>query len=319
MGGSRSAAATPPAALEKGEVILEGAAADARLSYGSAPSQYGELYLPAGEEPHPLLVVLHGGFWRCRYDLSHMSHLCAAYAARGIATFNVEYRRVGEPGGGFPGTFEDVLLAVELASRLSERFPLRRGVPGVLGFSAGGHLAAWAGARHHLERTDRFAASAAEIPLVVSLAGVTQLHAAWEDGLSQGAAEAFLGGSPLTTPERYAASPALTPRSALGGTEAGVSHVRPDKPPPSTDGRPTDVVIAHGMADDTVPHWYSESYADTAIERGDRVHLLSFDGVGHYDLIDPRSPAFNQVLELVQLLTRSTLRGKHTVMEGYQC
>ena len=232
-----------------------------------------------------------------------MSHLRAAYARAGIATFNVEYRRVGEPGGGFPGTFEDVLAAVDLASRLSERYPVRSGVPGVLGFSAGGHLAAWAAARHHLEETDRFATSAAEIPLAISFAGVTQLHAAWTDGLSQGAVEAFLGGSPLTTPERYAASPALTPQSALEGTQAGpASHVRRKRWPAAAGVRPTELVIAHGTDDTVVPHWYSESYADTATGRGDRAHLLSFDGVGHYELIDPRSPAFTLVLELVQSL-----------------
>lgn len=286
MGVCRSTKTAHDAVLAESEEILEwvAAAADARLSYGPASSQYGELYVPAGEGPHPLLVVLHGGFWRSRYDLAHMSHLCAAYARAGIATFNVEYRRVGEPGGGFPGTFEDVLAAIELASRLSARYPVRSGVPGVLGFSAGGHLAAWAAARHHLEETDRFAASTAEIPLAISLAGVTQLHAAWRDGLSQGAVEAFLGGSPCTTPERYAASPALTRRSPVAGV------------------RPTELVIAHGTIDTVVPHEYSETYAATAHARGDHVHQLSFDGVGHYELIDPRSPAFTRVHELVQSL-----------------
>lgn len=306
MGVSYSTNTALGAVPEKSEDLLEWAAApaDTRLSYGSASSQYGELYLPAGEGPHPLLVVLHGGFWRSRYDLVHMSHLCAAYARAGIATFNVEYRRVGEPGGGFPGTFEDVLAAVELASRLSERYPVRSGVPGILGFSAGGHLAAWAAARHHLEEMDRFAASAAEIPLVISLAGVTQLHAAWTDKLSNGAVEAFLGGSPLTRPERYAASPALTLRSALEGTQGVSSQVRRKSRPSAARVRPTEIVIAHGAADSIVPPWYSESYADTASRRGDRVHLLSFDDVGHYELIDPRTLAFASVLELVQSLTR---------------
>lgn len=277
------------------------ASAAARLRYGPAPSQYCDLYLPSGTFPHPLLVVFHGGFWRSRYDLSHMSHLCAAYARAGIATLNVEYRRVGEPGGGFPGTFEDVLGALAFASRLSRQYPVHAGAPAVLGFSAGGHLAAWAAARHHLTVPDRFTGNS-EIPLVISLAGVTQLYAAWADGLSQNAVEAFLGGSPLSVPEHYAASPALTPRKDLEGMCADPAWMRAQGRPAIAGAKPTEIVIAHGVNDDIVPHWYSESYADTAKRRGDRVHMLSFEGVGHYGLIDPRSAAFAQVVGLVKSL-----------------
>ena len=85
--------------------------ADARLPYGTDPNQFGELRLPKGPGPFPVVVNIHGGYWRAKYDLKHAGHLCAALTAKGLATWNVEYRRVGNPGGGWPGTFEDVRSA----------------------------------------------------------------------------------------------------------------------------------------------------------------------------------------------------------------
>src|SRR5579871_4297586 len=85
--------------------------ADARIPYGPEPLQFGDLRLPSGAGPHPLVVVVHGGYWQAIYNLTHAGHLCADLAAHGIATWNVEYRRLGDPGGGYPGTLEDVTAA----------------------------------------------------------------------------------------------------------------------------------------------------------------------------------------------------------------
>src|SRR5919201_1926834 len=85
--------------------------ADARLAYGAGELQFGDLRVPGGVGPYPALVVIHGGFWRARYDLMHIGHLCAALTAEGVATWSVEYRRLGNPGGGWPGTFGDVAMA----------------------------------------------------------------------------------------------------------------------------------------------------------------------------------------------------------------
>src|SRR5215472_3775377 len=89
-------------------------AADHRLAYGSDPNQFGDLRLPksaASGKLFPVVLNIHGGFWRAKYDLAHAGHLCAALTQKGIATWNVEYRRVGNEGGGWPGTFEDVARA----------------------------------------------------------------------------------------------------------------------------------------------------------------------------------------------------------------
>ena len=87
--------------------------ADARLTYGSDPNQFFDLRLPAARNkgPHPLVINIHGGFWRARYNLDHAGHLCAALTARGLATANLEYRRVGNEGGAWPGTFADIRAA----------------------------------------------------------------------------------------------------------------------------------------------------------------------------------------------------------------
>ena len=149
--------------------------ADSRLAYGAGPLQWGEVRTPKGAGPHPLLVVIHGGFWRNTLDLSHMGRLCAALAAHGIATFNIAYRRMGDDGGGWPGTFDDVRQAAAFARRRWERV-------GALGFSAGGHLAL------------RLAGECEWLSGVVGLGPVADLVRAWELRLSNGVVGEFIGG-----------------------------------------------------------------------------------------------------------------------------
>ena len=79
-----------------------------RLRYGSDPLQFGELRLPPGAGPHAVAIVIHGGFWRAAYDLEHITTVCEALTRAGVATWNLEYRRIGNPGGGWPGTLLDV-------------------------------------------------------------------------------------------------------------------------------------------------------------------------------------------------------------------
>src|ERR1022692_618498 len=146
--------------MTSGDDILSLAApkADARLAYGSDENQFVDLRLPQGKGPHALAINIHGGFWRAKYDLGHAGHLCAALTAKGIATANVEYRRVGNAGGGWPGTFADVRAAYQfLVQNGRKEFDARRVV--VMGHSAGGQLALC------------LAAHEAGVKAVVSLAG----------------------------------------------------------------------------------------------------------------------------------------------------
>ena len=120
------------------------AAADARIAYGPGPQQFGDLRVPAGEGPFPLALVLHGGYWQATYNLIHTGHMCEALRDAGIASWNLEYRRVGDPGGEWPAAAEDLELALAHAERVP--FPHDGGTV-LVGHSAGGQLALWAARR----------------------------------------------------------------------------------------------------------------------------------------------------------------------------
>src|SRR5271155_2873408 len=145
------------------------AAPGVHIAYGSGEFQFGELSLPDGEGPHPVAIVIHGGYWRARYDLRHIGHFCAALAKAGIAAWSLEYRRIGNPGGGFPGTFDDIRAGAMHLDRIAKEraLDLRRVI--ATGHSAGGHLVLWLAigqnnaetvlARRQAARTRRAAAS----------------------------------------------------------------------------------------------------------------------------------------------------------------
>jgi acetyl esterase/lipase len=117
-------------------------AADERLVYGPEPKQFGDLRLPIGGRPHPLAVVIHGGYWKAQYNLIHTGFMCEALKAEGIATWNVEYRALGDVGGTWPNIVGDVHAAVAFAARLD-----RNGAAAIVGHSAGGQLALLAAKR----------------------------------------------------------------------------------------------------------------------------------------------------------------------------
>ncbi|MGH9938573.1 MAG: alpha/beta fold hydrolase, partial [Blastocatellia bacterium] len=151
--------------------------ADHRIAYGSNEFQFGELRLPKGAGPHPVAVVIHGGCWMSQYGLSYMGHLSAALTEAGMATWSVEYRRIGNPGGGWPGAFEDVSRATDHLRALAKSHPLDLNRVVAVGHSAGGHLALWLAARKHLPKESPVYSSD-PLPLggVVSLAGITDLR-----------------------------------------------------------------------------------------------------------------------------------------------
>src|SRR5215471_17396776 len=89
--------------------------ADLRVTYGKERSQFVDFRFPVSNTADAIVIMIHGGFWRQKYDLAHADHLCAAITACGLTTANIEYRRVGEPGGGWPGTFGDIQAALHTA------------------------------------------------------------------------------------------------------------------------------------------------------------------------------------------------------------
>ncbi|MGZ3638093.1 MAG: alpha/beta hydrolase family protein [Ktedonobacterales bacterium] len=254
--------------------------ADTRLRYGQSKFHFGDLRLPAGAGPHPVVVGIHGGFWRARYDLTHFSHVCAALTAAGIATWNIEYRRLGNIGGGWPNTLLDVAHATDHLRVLAKTYPLDLSRVVTLGHSAGGHLALWVAAHRHLPAGNPLHTSN---PLLlraaVSLAGVVDLRRAWELRLSNGVVKSLIGGTPEKYPDRYAAASPI---------ELLPIHIRQ--------------VLIHGDQDDTVPIEISRHYRDAAHHEGDDVTLVELPGAGHYELIDPRSREWPTVLHTVQTL-----------------
>ena len=232
---------------------------DRRVSYGGDPNQFLELRIPQKAGPHPFLINIHGGFWRAKYDLAHAGHLCAALRSAGIATCNLEYRRVGNQGGGWPGTFEDIRSAYRFIRQSASRFGLDRTRMVAMGHSAGAQLALC------------LAAHETSLKRVISLAGVVDLKKAFELHLSNDAVVEFLGGKPSNVPEHY--------REA-DPTELSIANARQ--------------WLIHGTDDDTVPVAFSRDYVESKKKKGEQAEMIEIPHCGHFDLIDPRSQPFKQ-------------------------
>src|SRR5665213_2705908 len=247
--------------------------ADLRLSYGSLPLQFGDLRLPTTSPPHPLAILVHGGFWRAKYDLAHLGHLAAALTAEGIATWSIEYRRIGDEGGGWPGTFLDAAAGADYTRVLAPIHDLDLGRVITLGHSAGGHLALWLAGRSRIP-SDSPLQESAPVALrgAIALGGVVDLHTVWDMGLSDHVVAQFMGGAPDAAPDRYASG---DPYTLL---PLGVPQI-----------------LIHGTDDEIIPYAIAERYAARAASLGDQVELITMPGMDHFELIDPRSAAWPMV------------------------
>jgi acetyl esterase/lipase len=230
------------------------------------------------------VLFVHGGFWYAEYDRSHTGSLTMALADAGYAVCAPEFRRVGQPGGGWPGTFDDVASAVSALPALAEAAAgpgrLDPGRVVLAGHSAGGHLALWAAGRHRLPPVSRWHEQARQqYHGVVALAPVSDLSAGYQQSLGDGAVAALLGGPPGRYPERYAlADPiALLPL----GVRAR---------------------LVHGSRDDRVPCAMSRDYLTRATATGDDADLTELPGCGHFELIDPLTSAWPAVLAAFQAI-----------------
>jgi acetyl esterase/lipase len=238
---------------------------DQRAAYGVDPNQFLEVRLPHTKGPHSVLLNIHGGFWRAKYDLAHAGHLCEALRTSGIATLNIEYRRVGNAGGGWPGTFEDIRSAYRFIQQEHSRFHLDLDRLVVMGHSAGGQLALC------------LAAHETSLHRVISLAGVVDLKKAFALHLSHDAVAEFLGGKPDAVAEHYREADPM---------EFSIPHARQ--------------WLLHGSEDDTVPPEFSRAYVMQKKKAGESAALLEIPHAGHFDLIDPASEAFKLVTSTVR-------------------
>jgi acetyl esterase/lipase len=264
--------------------------------YGAHPAQFGELWLPdsarrggATHDGAPLgtVVIIHGGFWRARYDLSLGQPLAADLAARGYAAWNLEYRRA-LAGGGWPGTFEDVAAGIDLLADL----PVDTSRVIAVGHSAGGHLAAWAAGRAKLPSGTPGAPGASGqgfVPLagVIAQAAVLALADCARERVGGTAALDLMGGGPDDLPDEY----------RLADPIAAVPVEAP-------------VLCLHSRGDDDVPFSYSERYVAAARAAAGRAGLVELSG-DHFTLIDPAAPDWAQVIAALPGLPA----GRHPALE----
>lgn len=259
----------------KDVAALPATAPDHRIAYGEAEQQFGELRLPATAGPHPVVVFLHGGCWLAEYDYRHVGPVSADLAARGYAVWTPEYRRVGDPGGGWPGTFADIGQAVDFLRTLAERYPLDLDRITVMGHSAGGHLALWQALRPNLPAdSPLYTADPLPVQRVISLAGITDLVAYHEvDNSCSEAVPRLMDGEPAQWPERYRQG---SPSELLPAT--------------------TPMVLVHGTADPIVPLDQATTLVAKAQLAGSDIRLLRIEGGGHFDLVFPGSVAWGVVV-----------------------
>lgn len=239
-----------------------------RIKYGPDDWHFGDLRLPEGGGPHPVALVIHGGFWRARYGLDLMDRMCDDLTGRALATWNIEYPRVGHDGGGWPGTLLDVAKAADYLRVLAPAYNLDLARVAAIGHSAGGHLGLWLAGRHRLPAGGALSVARREpLPLrgVVSLAGVCDLELMWQVRQVESPVAAFLGGTPAEQPGRYALA------SPIRLLPLGVPQV-----------------LAHGTEDENVPLAVSERYREAAAAAGDDVQMITLPGVEHFKVIDPR-------------------------------
>ena len=264
------------------------------VSYGPGRDHVADVRLPPvpsslpvpSAAPAPLVLFLHGGFWRAAYDRTHTGPLAAALAAAGFAVCTPEFRRTGHPDGGWPGTFDDVAAAVDRLPTLVREAAgadVISGEPAVLaGHSAGGHLALWAAARHMIPAGMPWHTGPPRVAGVVALAAVSDLDACYTVGLGHGAVVTLLGGGPDEYPERYQITDPM--------------RLLPLGCP---------VRLVHGTADSVVPCSLSTGFLARGSAAGDDVSLTELPGAGHFDVIDPLSGVWPRVIAAFAALVPS--------------
>lgn len=249
--------------------------ADARIAYGQAPAQVVDLFLPKGRGPHPVVVLIHGGCYLAEYQgLAQTSGIAADLARRGFAVWNVEYRKLGEAGAGYPGTFLDVADAVDRIRAEGPRYHLDTGRVVALGHSAGGHLAIWAAARAKLPKSSPlWRADPLPIRAVVSLGGIGDL---------QGQGDVFAGAcGPEPIPKIIGKATRESPYADTSPAELLPLGVR--------------VVMISGAFDHVMPPFTGRAFVEKLRKAGDSAEVIAVPDAGHFDVVMPSTAAWQLV------------------------
>jgi acetyl esterase/lipase len=275
-------AAADPVTLEA-YVQLPRPEPTATLQYGDAASQGIDVFVPRGKGPHPVAILIHGGCWsQTTAGREQVRPIADALARQGIAVWSIGYRRANEPGGGYPGMYQDVGAAIDRVKSEAAKYQLDLARTVLVGHSAGGHLALWALARDKLPADSGLRSAEPFLPrAVVSLAGIPDLK-------SFGAMVPLICGRGiienlvhLNTPDPFA-------------------ETSPASLPPS----PARIVMVSGIVDRLVAPWVAHEYAqDMRGKRQRPIELVDIPDAGHFDLVTPGTPAWKEISKrIVQTL-----------------
>lgn len=266
-------------------LALKGPQPDARIAYGAAPSQFVELFKPAGKGPFPVLVLIHGGCWTVHFGgIEQMRNMAGDLVKRGIAVWSVEYRRVDEEGGGYPGMYQDVATAVDRLKTEAAAHNLDVTRVAAMGHSAGGHLAQWAASRHRLPQSSpAWRADPLPLPHVISLGGLADLRN--EEQLIK------------TSCDR--AMPQLA-----GAPSAARPDVFADTSPAEMLPAGVHTTLITGELDDISPVRVAQDYARRAQAKGDAAEVVVLPHASHYDEVAATSPAWKLIYPHVRKALR---------------
>jgi len=262
-------------------LALTGPAPSATYAYGRAPSQYAELFVPHGAGPFPVAVLVHGGCWTKEFGgITQLRNMAGALAARGIAVWNVEYRRVDETGGGYPGTYQDINAALDLLAvqAPAHRLDLHRIV--AVGHSAGGQLVQWMAGRSRIASGSVLYQSA-PLPVreIVSLGGLADLR--HEQALIKSSCDRDIA-------------------DLTGTPSAGRPDVFSDTNAAELIPNGSHTVLVTGERDTVSPPRVAHDYAARAVKAGDAAEVVILPGASHYDEVAATSEAWPTVLAIIE-------------------
>jgi acetyl esterase/lipase len=259
---------------------LSGPAPNAHLTYGSAPSQYVELFLPAGDGPFPVVVLIHGGCWLKEFQgLVQMRNLAGALRAQGIAVWNVEYRRIDEEGGGYPGTYQDAAAALDLlvANAAAHHLDTHRLL--AMGHSAGGHLVQWLAGRGKLPPSSPlYKPHPFPVREIIALGSIGDLR------------------NRTHTLKNICG---IDIEKLTGRPTAGRPDVYADTSPAELMPNGSRTVLINGALDSVSPPQTAIDYAERARKAGDAVETLVLPQAGHFDEVAASAPAWSLTLRVI--------------------
>ncbi len=262
-------------------MALSGPAPDAHVAYGPAPSQYAELFLPQGAGPFPVAVLVHGGCWTAKFGgITQLRNMAGALRERGIAVWNVEYRRVDEAGGGYPGMYQDMHAALDTLQAQAGAHRLDLGRVVAVGHSAGGQLVQWIAGRERIPAGSVLhRKQMLPVRAVVSLGGLADLRRE---------RELIKANCGRDTPE-LAGTPSKDRPDVYADTNA--AELLPNG---------SHTILVTGELDTISPPRVAHDYAARAQAAGDRAEVVILPGASHYDEVAATSPAWPQVLGAIE-------------------